>query len=229
MEILPTVTTTTIFDWENKIKEIKDFGLEKIALFPTCLNFEAREKLYNLLKDTKVKNIPFVHLRSDITKEEIDYLIKNYNTQIFNMHTKREYPYPPDCQKYKNMIYIENTYYPFDEKELEQFAGICLDFAHLENSKIFKPDTHGHNVKLIEKYGCGCNHISPDKNYSLFNKTKRYQGKTHAHFLEKLSQLNYLKSYPQNYFGRFAALEMENSIKEQLEAKDYILKILKFI
>lgn len=215
---------TTIFDWRDKIKEVKELGLEEVSLFLTCVDFKERQELYSLLKNTKISKVPFVHLRSDIAKDEMDYLIKNYRTEVFNTHTKREYPYSPDYEQYKNMTYIENTHEPFDEEELREFAGICLDFAHLENSKVFRQDMYEHNLKMIEKYGCGCSHISPAKNFSLFDKKKAYPKNWHPHILEDLSELDYLKNYPVKYFGKFAALEMENSIKEQLEAKDYIIK-----
>ena len=48
-----------------------------------------------------------------------------------------------------------------------------------------------------------------------------------SHYLEDLSELDYLKKYPANYFSDFIAIELENSIKEQLEVKDYIIDLLK--
>lgn len=225
MKILPTITT--IFDWRNKVKEVKELGLKEVSVFLTCVNPEERRELYLSLKDTKIKKIPFVHIRSDMKKEEMDYLIKNYHTKAFNIHTKREYPYPRDYKEYKNMIYIENTYEPFDEKELQEFAGICLDTGHLENSRIFKRDLYNINIKAIERRECGCNHIGPAKNFSFFKKREvKYAKSGHPHFMKNLSELDYLKKYPQKYFGKFLALEMENTIKEQLKVKDYISKIL---
>lgn len=221
MKILPAITT--IFDWRGKVKEVKELGLKEISLFLTCVDFKERREMYFLLKNTKIEKIPLVHIRSDMTKDEIDYLMENYHTQVLNIHTKREYPYHPDYEKYKDITYIENTYYPFDERELREFAGICLDLAHLENSRLFKHEIYEHNVKLIEKYGCGCSHISPAKNFSLFDKKEQRSGNWHPHILESLSELDYLKKYPAEYFGKFAALEMENSIKEQLEARNYVL------
>lgn len=224
MKILPAITT--IFDWRSKLKEIKALNLREIALFLTCVNFKERQEMYSLLKETKVERIPFIHIRSDMVKDEFDYLIKNYKTKIFNIHTKREYPYPKDYKKYKNMIYIENTYNPLDEKEFREFAGICLDFGHLESDRLFRQDVYEHNVKLIDKFGCGCNHISPIKNTpSLDRETEKFPRDRHPHTLKKLSELDYLKRYPVKYFGKFVALEMENSIKEQLEARDYIIKL----
>ncbi|MDO8558752.1 MAG: hypothetical protein Q7R84_00260 [bacterium] len=224
MKILPAITT--IFDWREKIEEVKSLGLEEVALFLTLVNFKERQEIFSLLKNTKIK-IPFVHLRSDMVKDEIDYLIRNYRTEAFNFHTKREFPYFSDYKRYRKMIYIENVYEPLDESEIKEFAGICLDLSHLDNDRLFRPDIYKHNIEMMEKYGCGCNHISPAEKPSFLDKRGvEYTKNQHPHFLKNLSELNYLKNYPKKYFGKFAALEMENSIKEQLEARDYIINML---
>lgn len=227
MKILPAITT--IFNWRKKVAEVKELGLEEVSLFLTLVNTKERRELFRLLRDTKISKVPFVHLRSDMTKDEIDYLIKNYHAEVFNTHTKKEFPYPIDYQRYKKMIYIENVYEPFDENEIKEFAGVCLDFSHLEDDKVFRPVIYKHNIEVIEKYGCGCNHISPaKKRFSFLEKGEvKYPKEQHPHFLKKLSEMDYLKRYPAKYFSKFMALEMENSIKEQLEARDYILKLLK--
>lgn len=228
MQILPAITT--IFDWRSKVKEVGELGLSEVSLFLTCLNFKERQEMYSLLKTTKIQRIPFAHIRTDMTKSELDYLIKNYGTQAFNIHTKREFPYPENCEKYKKMIYIENTYFPLDKEELREFGGICLDLSHLESDRLFRPETYRHNINLIDEFGCGCNHIGPAKKSSSLNKkVEDYPRERHHHTLKKLSELDYLKKYPKKYFGKFASLEMENSIGEQLEAKDYILKLLRLI
>ena len=144
MLILPAITT--IFDWRDKIKEVKELGLREVSLFLTCVDFKERQEFYSLLKDTKVDKVSFVHLRQDMTKDEIDYLIKNYHTQAFNIHTKREYPYSKDYLQYKDMIYIENVYGSLDENEIKEFAGICLDFSHLEEDRLFNPALYEKNV-----------------------------------------------------------------------------------
>lgn len=225
MKILPAITT--IFDWRGKLKELKELNLKEVALFLTCVNHKERREIYEFLKKTKINKVPFVHTRTDMLADEIEYLIKNYHTQAFNIHSKREYQYFADCEKYKKMIYIENTYEPFDEKEIQEFAGICLDFAHLESDRLFRHDIYKHNIELIERYGCGCNHISPSNNsFSLDKEVEKYPRDRHHHTLKKLSELDYLKRYPAKYFGELAALEMENPLKEQLNAKEYIQALL---
>lgn len=220
LRILPTLTTTSS-SWRDKIEEIKNLELREISIFPTCLAAEEREELYDLLKRTGVKKIPFVHLRSDMMPEELSFLISDFGAEIFNIHTEKEYPYPPDIKICRDKVYIENTMSPFDEKEIHKFAGICLDLAHLENARIFRPEIYRHNIGIIEKYACGCNHLAPSKNFSFFDKNSARE-KNHPHFLNNLAEMDYLKRYPRKYFSQFIALEVENSIKEQLKIIDYI-------
>jgi len=225
--ILPTVTTIAP-DWRNKLAEVDKLGLREINLFLTCLNKEQRKETYELLKKIKVARIPFVHLRSDMEPWELDYLAKEYKTEVYNIHTSREYPLKFDYGKRKKKIYIENTFNPYDEEEIKEFGGVCLDFAHLENARVFKPETYRQNIEIIEKYKCGCNHISPEVKFSLFEKELRL-GKKHPHVMENLSQFDYLKKYPKRYFSRHIAMEVENSIEEQLEAIKYIKSILPYV
>ena len=202
-------------------------NLKEVALFLTCVDPKERQEIFRLLKKTEVRDIPFSHLRSDHTARELDYLIKNYHTKVFNIHTKREYPYFPDYEKYAAMTCVENTYEPLDEKEIQEFAGICLDFSHLENNRIYEPDIYERNIKIIEKHKVGCNHISPASRFDIIVEREiSYAKDRHPHVLKELSDLDYLNRYPLSYFGEYAALEMENSIKEQLEAKEYIIKLL---
>jgi hypothetical protein len=223
--ILPTITT--IFpNWRDKLKEAEELKLKEINIFPTCLEVKERKNLYENLKKIGIVKIPFVHIRSDMDVWELDLLARDFKTEMFNTHTQREYPLSFNLDKYKNIIYIENTEEPLDEKEINQFAGICLDFSHLDYDRRFKEDTYKHNVKMIEKYGCGCNHISPQISFFSPNKEKATE---HHHFLKSLTQLDYLKNYPKRYFSPYLAVEIENSLKEQLGAIEYIKKILPFI
>lgn len=223
MQILPTITTITPGAWKDKVKEVKKLKLKEVALFPTCLNQKERKELYELLKETSIISIPIVHLRNDMAVQELDYLAKNYQTKVFNTHTRRERPFLYDYPKhYKKIIYIENTYEPLDEEEIKEFAGVCLDFSHLETDRILNPAQYRHNIKIIDKYGCGCNHVSAIKKESF--RDKKNVLRHDSHHLEDLSELDYLKRYPLKYFSPLTALEFENSIKEQLKAIQYINK-----
>ena len=42
------------------------------------------------------------------------------------------------------------------------------------------------------------------------------------HVLESFSEMDYLKNYPQEYFPEYMAIELENSLAEQLKIKEYL-------
>jgi len=224
MQIIPSITTITKGAWQDKLAEVKKLKLEEVCLFPTCLEAKERKKLYRLLEQTKVKRIPLVHLRGDMTAGEIDYLIKHYQTKIFNTHTQREHPFLWDYGKYQKIIYIENNYGPWDEKEVKEFAGACLDMSHLESDRILNPKRYKSNIRIIEKYGCGCNHISAIKQKPF--RDEKNELRYDSHDLEDLSELDYLKKYPLKYFSDIVAIELENTIEEQLKAKECIAGLL---
>jgi len=222
-KIFPSVTTVTNSDWKKKVEEVRKLGLKEICLFPTCLDVNAREELYNLLEKTEIEKIPLVHIKGDMKVEELDYLVENYKTEVFNIHSQQEYPMTYDLEKYKNIIYIENTFTPLDEEEIKNFAGICLDLSHLERKRLLDQHLYKNNIEIIEKYPCGCNHISAIKKFPIKDKDRLVYD---SHYLEDLSELDYLKRYPVDYFSSIIAIELENTIEEQLKAKDYIIDLL---
>lgn len=223
-KILVSVTVTEGSDWRKKLKDVKELELKEAAVFCTCLDKEARKELYELIKGSGLKSVPLVHLRSDMTVDELDYFVENYGTKVFCTHTEREYPFLHDISKYRNIICIENVYLPLDEEEIKKFGGICLDFSHLENARISTKDIFEHNAEVLEKYPVIANHINPVKKTPHIDEKgySRYD----AHHFDDLSEFDYLKNYPERYFSSFLALELENDIKEQLEAKDYLKKLM---
>jgi len=225
MQIFPTITTIAGSAWLDKITEVKGLKLREVCLFPTCLDKKQREKLYALLLETDLETIPFVHLRSDMDLRELDYLANHYQTKAFNIHTKKEFALLHDYGPYKKSIYIENTYKPFDEAEIREFGGICLDISHLENDRILRPDVYEANVRILEKYPPKCSHISVIKKKAVLDEESYMRITTH--YLEDLSEFDYLKRYPLEYFGSVSALELENTIEEQLRAKEYISALIK--
>jgi len=235
IKILPTITTisnsdATISDsnWKSKIKEIRDFNIKEVAVFPTCLNKKERKELYKLLENSPIESIPFVHLREDMQTDELEYFIKNYGTEVFNMHSEKEYPYIEDYLKFKEKICIENVYYPLDEKEIKIFFGICVDFSHLENDRLLYKKKFKHNMQIMKKFPIKCGHISAIKKEIHVDFKSKYDSfniRHDFHCLEELSELDYLKNYPLKYFSGYIAIELENSIKEQLKVKNYIEKL----
>jgi len=215
-KIYPTLTSTEKGNIDKYVKEINSLKIKEICLFLTGLEKTERKELYRKLEETCLEKIPFVHLRSDMNSEELKYLIGKYKTKIFNIHSEKQYPLENDLSKYIKQIYIENIFSELDEKEIQKFAGICIDFSHLEKMRLISPDIYNHNLEIINKYPFGCAHISAFK--SLDNPVTN-------HFAEQKSDFDYLKRY-KPLFPEICAIELENSISDQLSFIDYIYSII---
>ena len=226
-KIFVSITTTKNSDWREKIKEINRLKIEEIALFPTCLPEKERKALYRQLEKSIVKKIPIVHLRSDMNPAEMAYLKKKYKTKVFNIHTEAEYPLKHNLLKYKKVIYVENVFRGFNEDVLKKYAGICLDFAHLENDRLVNKERFFKIIKEINKFKIGMNHLSGVKKESRESRINE-AGETRLdnHYLKNLSEMDYLKNYPSCFFSSFLAIELANSMKNQLEVRDYLYKLL---
>ena len=223
-KIFPSITTTD-GNHLDKLKEVNRLRLEEVCFFPTCLNPKERKNFYPLLEKSRLRKIPLVHLKDDFKLWEIEYYLKNFQTEVFNAHTSLEFPIPQEWLKYKDKIYIENTVSAWDKEELEKFAGVCLDFSHLEDARLLRKEIYEVNIKLLDKHSCGCGHISAVSKNPMYS--KEYNINYYSiHYFEALSEFDYLKNYPKKYFPQIIALELENSIKEQLKAKEYIERIL---
>jgi len=219
-KVLVTITTTYHSNWRKKIKEIDELNINEVALFPTGLNLQGRKECYQLLKKTKLIKIPFVHLKSDMAPWELKFLIKNYQSKIFNIHSETEYPLKYNLSFYSNQIYIENTNCFLNEKEVKKWAGICLDLSHLEDDRHLNPKRYHHNLKIIKKHPLGCNHISAVRK-KTFHHTQYGKIKS-SHWIQNLTEVDYLKKFPKEFFSPVMAIELENSLKKQLKVKEYI-------
>ena len=84
--ILISITGNKNAQWRNKLKEIEKFGVAKIALFLSRFDKSQRKKIYKSLLDSKIKEIPLVHIRNDMKKEELIFLAENFKTSCFTIH-----------------------------------------------------------------------------------------------------------------------------------------------
>ena len=157
--------------------------------------------------------------------DELDYLVENFGTKIFNLHTEREYPIEYDLSKYKKKICIENVFFGLSEEEVKDFGGVCLDVSHLEEDRLSRPDKYKQNIEIIERNFIGCSHISAIAKEAEWDEEAGFP-RHDKHFLSDLSELDYLKKYPLSYFSDCIAVELENTLEEQLKVKEEIIKIL---
>jgi len=231
-KILPGLTTITPGEWKNKVREIDELGLKEIALFPTCLEYKDRQELYQLLENTGLIGIPHVHLREeDMDSRELDYLVKRFKTQVFNIHARPGIiNFLKQNEKYKNQIFIENLSMNDNFAEaLKYCGGICLDLSHWESHGFMeKYQGYAELPDLLKKYKIGCNHISAvraEKEHYYDKLSGQDFYNYDSHNLTDLSELDYVKKY-KDYLADIISIELENPLKRQLEVKKYLEKII---
>jgi len=218
--------TSTDGEYLAKINEANELGLKEVCLFLTGTpDIDSRKRLYIRLEKSSIEKIPLVHLHSDMESWEIKYLQDRFQATTFCIHSPKEYPIINDWSEFMNLIYYENTIFGFVEEEVKKFAGICLDFTHLDGACGMLVHNYASDVAVINKYPCSCAHIGviPKNHVSSQVFEKRYHL---GHFLQDFSDLDYLKKYPKSFFPAIIALELENSLAEQLKIKEYLEKFL---
>lgn len=227
--IYPSITSIS-GQYRQKIREAEKLHLKEICLFLTTLKLEEREKLYRLLKKTHFQKFPLIHLRHDMELWELDFLVNELPSVVFNIHPLSEYSFPDYFLKYKNKIYLENAFL-FPDKPITpqsfpaDYAGICLDISHLEDNRLVYPKIYEEIISLVDRRKLGCAHVGPMlKNPLIDPQTKNKTFETHL--ISNLSEFDYLKKMPAKFFPEIIALEVENSINEQLEAIKYLREIV---
>lgn len=207
-------------DWRDKLDEINDLKIKEVSLFLELYDKAQREKIYKALLDSKIKNIPLVHIRHDMTKDELKFLKNTYKTRYFTLHEINFQQ--DDILKwkgfYKNLC-LEMNFDDFVSKKVkvEKIDGFCVDLAHFKvgMEMLNKDFEYVFDRKENRKY-FDCNHLN-----GWNPKTNR-----DMHTIHDLSNFDYLRTMPKLLFGKVIALETFNSIKEQLEFKKYLTNLL---
>lgn len=224
-KILLGLTTTPASDWRDKIEEIRRLNITEISFFPTFLKSYERKELYKLLENSPVKNIPHVHLRNDMELQEINYLVNNFKTRTFNIHSEKEYPLLHDLSLYNSIIYVENTILP-KEEEFNKFAGICIDFSHWHDEALRNNSNYDKKMRyFVKTYKIGCCHVSAIKKEPILDKVIKDCLIYASHWIDNLDELSYLKKYNE-YLPEYISIELENSFETQLKVKEYLEKII---
>lgn len=223
-EILLGLTTTPASDWRGKIEEMKKFGIKRIALFPTFLGVNYRKELYDLLEQIEGLEIPHVHLRAQDMHDWEMVWFKKYGAKVFNVHMGKHVKSYNVLHPYANQIFIENHIHKaISEDELENAAGICLDFQHWERARKSNPTVADKTLQYAEKFKVGCCHISALPKWRNF--LSRILKKVGGHYMISLDEMDYMLGFKQ-YLPKYVSLELENSFERQLEVKEYLEKLL---
>lgn len=205
-------------DWRAKMEEINRRGLSAIALFLEFYRKSEREKIYRALEKSCVREIPMVHIKNEIERDELKYLCERYNNPCLTIH-ENAFDKLPAWNGYHQHLFLEMNYNNSIPKnvDISKIGGFCVDLAHFKSaeekwSKEFEYMLKQRNKKKLFV----CNHLN---GYD-------HKNNIDLHTISSLDEFDYLKTLPSFVFGDIIALEVFNPIKEQLEYKKHIIKLL---
>jgi len=204
-------------DWQSKLQEIEEMGIKEVVLFLSLFDKKERNHLYKFLLKSSIKKIPAVHLRHDTDSEDIKFFMKNFGTEYFNIH-EEFFRFLDRWKGYWGRLYLEMNYNNevIKDVDVKKIGGFCIDFSHLKSAIARGAKEADYVLSHREEIKFIYNHISG------------YDPKEMAckHTVTDLKDFDYLITLPKYVFGEVIALEVYNSIKEQVGFKKYIVKLL---
>lgn len=218
-QILPSLTSTKKERIADFLRDLRKSPVAFLALFPTTLKPDERRSLYSSLEEFRGLTIPHVHLRSDCDDGEIAYLVNKFGTQVFNVHPSKSHTaFVPTSQTWVKQIYLENADALPLAEELAGFGGICPDFSHWEAAKRARDPEYREFETLVRQFPGRCCHISAIRPAD----PNPWNGRQDHHYFVTLDDLDYMTDYADFLPPQWASLELENSLADQLDAKEYL-------
>ena len=203
--ILVSITGSTDKDWQNKLKEIEQYKIKKIALFLEIFRKKSqRQRIYQFLLGSCIKEIPLVHISDDMDKDELKFLVKNFQTKCFTIH-ESHFEILEKWRGFYKKLYLEMNYDNFISRlvDVRNIGGFCVDLSHFKAaeekwSQEFIYIMKRRNLQRLFK----CNHLN---GYD-------YKKNIDLHSVKSLKEFDYLKTLPKFIFGDYIGLEVFNSI-----------------
>lgn len=202
----------------SKIREINKLKITRAALFLTEVDKTEKHRIYKALLQSTIKEIPLVHLRNDMSLEEVVFLEENFRPTYYTIHENSFY-YLKKWVGFKKRLYMEFGGHRkrVPEAKVETIGGFCVDLAHYKIGETSQTEQFRYQIYRRKRNKLfACNHLN---GYD-------YQKNTCVHHPRRIEEFAYLKTLPKFVFGKIIALEMENSIKEQLVWRKKLLKII---
>ena len=209
-----------VYRWEDKLKEVNTMGLKEVCVFPEYLKLKERKKMYPELLKSCIKKVPLVHIRDDMEKWELKFFYDNFKTRWFNFH---EHSFDDllrgEWRGFHKHLLLEFNYNNRISKlvDLKKIGGLCIDLSHLWSAKNRNVTEFDRCNEAAKNHKVKCNHLNGYDAKDMHD----------LHYVSNNSELDYLKEIPKKFFGKIIALEMYNTIEEQLKFKKYIVKIMK--
>jgi len=228
--IIVGITGNKTIHWQSKLSEIEKYKIIKAALFLECFKQSQRQKIYQALLGSAIKSIPLVHIRNDMTRQELKFLSENFGSQYFTIHEDSFKALAKWRGYYKKLFLELNTdNFVSEIVDVEKIGGFCVDLSHFKAAEqkwsheftyiISQNNKNNKKIKKNKQFLFACNHLN---GYS-------YKKNTDLHTVNSFQDFDYLKTIPKFLFGQVIALECNNSITEQLKFKQYLVKMLNTI
>jgi hypothetical protein len=216
-KIYPSITGETGEKWRNKLNEINELKLEEVAVFLSWFDKRERSYFYKFLLKSSIKKIPLVHLRDDTDDSDIEFFTENFGTEYFNIH-ESFFRVLNQWKDYRDKLYLELNYNNEIPKDVDikKIGGFCIDFSHLKSAIARGTKEAYYILSRKNKIKFICNHVN---GYDFTERSCK-------HTITGLKDFDYLTTLPKYVFGEVIALEVYNTIKEQLEFKKYLIKLL---
>jgi predicted hydrolase (HD superfamily) len=202
----------------EKIEEIIKNKIECVSLFLQYLPVKKREKIYNKIENSTIKEIPLVHIGKDVEKKELSFLFKKYKTRFFTIH-ESDFNILSKWKGFYKYLFLEMSTDNIVAKnvKVERIGGFCVDLAHYQKQKDRRTIDYQYVYeRRKEKSLFKCNHLSGYSSKEM----------TDLHYVESEKDFDFLKNVPDFVFGKVIAIEVNNSISDQLRFKDYIINLL---
>lgn len=217
-KIVVSITGHRAKDCLSKIAEIKKLKINEAALFLECLEKHDRDIVYIALKASGLKSIPLVHLRSDMSREEIRMLDEMYKVKYFTIH-EDHFNIINHWRGFYKKLYLEMSTdnNVADNVKVEKIGGFCVDLAHYQKQSVL--DNADYEYVYSRRNSPQlfvCNHLS---GYDSTNNMDMHLIKSKKDFL-------YLEKLPRFVFGKLIAFEVNNSITRQVSLKSYIESLI---
>jgi hypothetical protein len=213
-KIIVSITGGSARECLAKIAELSKLQLTTAALFLERLEPGDRQLVYAGLKVSGVTRIPLVHLRSDMTREEIKNLAHDYRVKYFTIH-EDYFKVIKHWRGFYRQLYLEMSTddYVAPNVRVEKIGGFCVDLAHYQKQLTLANRDYRYVYERRQHHKLfACNHVSGyDQQINM-----------DLHLVKSTRDFAYLKALPPFLFGRLLAMEVDNSIKEQLRYIAYI-------
>lgn len=216
--IIVGITGYKDIHWQSKLKEIKKYKIVEVALFLERFKRDQRQKIYKALLNSNIKKIPLVHISNDMTKKELNFLVKHFSSKYFTIH-EDSFKILKKWRGYYKKLFLEMNTDNFvsHSVKVNKIGGFCVDLAHFKvEEEKWSKEFEYIIQKRKEPNLFACNHLN---GYS-------YKKNTDLHTIKSLKDFDYLKTLPKFLFGNKIGLECDNSISEQLKFKKYLVKML---